>query len=48
MLRGKQVAPYSSATVKTLRPAVDKSGFYSKFSGDRAQCLGWIRAVQNV
>ena len=31
MLRRGQVAPYASAVVEALRPAVDEISFFSKF-----------------
>ena len=49
MLRRGQVAPYASAVVEALRPAVDEISFFSKFSDvARAQCLGLVRVYLRV
>ena len=42
MLRRGQVAPYASATVEALRPAVDESSFLSKFTDVAIEHNAWV------
>ena len=42
MLRRGQVAPYASAVVEALRPAVDEISFFSKFSDVALELNVWV------